>query len=459
MFTVFTLGSAVVLMGAGLAYLLTTSKGRRSLLLAMRSLWLHKMRAFLSVLGIIIGTGAVIALMAFGEGSKQDALADIARLGATNIMVRSVKPPDDANSQKRSFVANYGLSRQDYENFELIPTVTRMVPMRIAYPQEVRRLEKMVIGRIVATTPAYQDVNQLHMAAGRFLVEKDDAQMENVCVLGWEMAQRLFPYEEPVGDSIRLGGHFYRVVGVCQHRMPTGGAGGSQAAEEFDLDVYIPLQTSRVRMGDTIIVRQSGSRSGEKVYLHQVTLTVKDMDSVRPTGDLIRQMLSSHLKQDWALTVPLDKLEEAERTKSRFNQLMVMIGSISLFVGGIGIMNIMLATVTERTREIGIRRALGAKRRDITLQFLVEAMVQTSVGGLLGTVLGLALAFGLPLLANSIPEDWAVALIGTAHLPVKVHLEAIFWAIFFAVLVGIGFGLYPAYRAAHMDPIEALRHV
>src|SRR5262249_27008137 len=136
-----------------------------------------------------------------------------------------------------------------------------------------------------------------------------------------------------------------------------------------------------------------------------------------------------------------------------------LVGSISLLVGGIGIMNIMLATVTERTREIGIRRALGAKRRDITLQFLVEAMVQTSVGGLLGTSLGLGLVYGLPLLTGSIPEDWAVARIGPAHLPVKVHLESIFWAIFVSVVVGVAFGLYPASRAAHMDPIEALRHV
>ncbi|MFN4258751.1 MAG: ABC transporter permease [Gemmataceae bacterium] len=429
--------------------LLSSDKGRRILVLALRSLWLHKLRAFLSVLGIIIGTGAVISLMAFGEGSMHDALEDIKRQGATNIIIRSVKPPEEASTQRRSYVAIYGLSYEDCERFQTIGAVTRIVPMRV-FPQAVRRFERMHNGRVVGTIPAYTEVNQLEMACGRFLTEEDNQQMRNVAVLGAQVADQLFPYEEALGQTISLDKHTYRIIGVVKDRMPTGGTGGSQAAEDFNHDVYIPLQTCRVRFGELIYRRESGSRSGEKVQLHQVTLTISDMDKVRPTGDVIREMLGrAHAKQDWVVTVPLDRLEEAERAKARFTRLLVLIASISLMVGGIGIMNIMLATVTERTREIGIRRALGAKRRDITWQFLVEAVVQTSVGGLVGVLLGIASVFVIPV---------AWAWLTQAALPARLHVESIFLSLIVSISVGVLFGWYPSRRASLLDPIEALRH-
>src|SRR6476646_3779608 len=170
-------------------------KSTRALILALRSLWLHKLRAFLSVLGIIIGTASVIALMSFGEGSMQDALEDIARQGATNIIVRSVKPPDDSSSQRRTFIAIYGLTYKDYDQFHMIDSVIRSVPMRI-FPQEIRRLHRMVHGRVVGTTANYEQVNPLKVVQGRFLVdadevgpEGDDNEMRNVCVLGSEVAE------------------------------------------------------------------------------------------------------------------------------------------------------------------------------------------------------------------------------------------------------------------------------
>jgi putative ABC transport system permease protein len=427
-----------------------SDKGRRSLVLALRSLWLHKLRAFLSVLGIIIGTGAVIALMAFGEGSMQDALDDIKRMGATNIIVRSVKPPDDSATTRRTRVAMYGITRGDYEKIATMQesgTVTRMVPMRV-FPVEIRRLHKMHNGRAVGTTPEYADVNQLELAAGRFLVHEDGLRMRNVAVIGSAVADDLFPFQDPMGDTVRLGAYFYRIIGVLKSRMPTGGTGGSQAAEDYNHDVYIPLETCRARFGETIMIRQSGAFMREMVELSQVTLTVSDIDKVRPTGDVVRDVLSRHQKNDWAVTVPLDRLEEAERAKKRYQMLLVLIASISLLVGGIGIMNIMLATVTERTREIGIRRALGAKRRDITMQFLIEAVVQTSLGGLLGAVAGLSIVFLVPWLASLL----------SLSLPAKIHVPSIFLSLAVAVTVGVLFGWYPARRAALLDPIEALRH-
>jgi putative ABC transport system permease protein len=366
-------------------FLIQLEKTTRTLSLALRSLWLHKLRAFLSVLGIIIGTGAVISLMAFGEGSMHDALEDIKRAGATNIIIRSIKPPDDSASARRTRVLKYGLDSADYKGFKMIDSVVRSVPMRI-FPQEIRRLQRMHNGRVVGTTQSYQDVNKLQLIKGRFLTDADDVEdegddneMRNVCVLGSEVAEALFPLEDPVGQAIVLNKQHFVVVGVLADRMPTGSIGGSSAAEEYNSDVYIPLKTCRSRYGEKIFLRSSGSFSGEEVELHQITLTISEMDKVRSAGAAVRDQLeTSHPRKDYAVTVPLDRLEEAERARDRYQILLAFIASISLVVGGIGIMNIMLATVTERTREIGIRRALGARRADITFQFLIEAIAQTA---------------------------------------------------------------------------------
>jgi putative ABC transport system permease protein len=440
----------------GPAKLFDLTKLRRSFVLAARSLWLHKMRAFLSVLGIIIGTSAVIALIAFGKGSMQDALEDIKRQGATNIVIRSVKPPDGSATSSKAFVANYGLRLADLNRIGTYgDIITRMVPMRV-FPSEFRYLDRSTNGRLVATTEDYPEVNKLTMNKGRFLDDNDNFRKLNYCVLGARIADRLFPFEDPLGRPIVIRGQEYTVIGIVADRMPTGGTGGSQSAEDYNNDVYIPFDTGKVRIGQTVILRSAGSRSGERVEVSQVTLTIDaDFDSregrerVRAVGNAIRALLKEdHVNEDWAVTVPLDKLEEAERAQDRFTILLVMIASISLIVGGIGIMNIMLATVTERTREIGIRRALGAKRRDIVTQFLVEAAVQTSVGGLMGVATAMVIIFGVPPIAELFDNK----------LPAVISWWSILGSVGGSVMVGVFFGLYPAWRAARLDPIEALRH-
>jgi putative ABC transport system permease protein len=432
---------------AAFVVMLSSTKGRRSFVLAVRSLWLHKLRSGLSVLGIIIGTAAVIALMAFGEGRMHEALEEINRLGARNIIIRGVKPPE-SNTTTQQRVASYGLSYSDYDLFGAIDAVTRRVPMRV-FSQEFRYLERKHNGRLVATLPEYAEINQLELASGRFLVNEDDEQMSNVAVLAANTADKLFPFEDPIEHSVRVGTYFYRVVGVLKPRMPTGGSGGSQAAEDFNDDVYIPLKTCRVRFGDIVTIRRAGSFQREQVPLHQVTLTVSDTDKVVPVGNMVTDLLEErHAQKDWLVTIPLDILNAAKRTQEGFILLLVLIAGISLLVGGIGIMNIMLATVTERTREIGVRRALGAKRKDITLQFLIEAIVQTTAGSLLGVLAGLAIAFLVP---------WIAGLIGI-HLPTKLNEFSFFLSLGVAIVVGTVFGWYPAWRAARLDPIEALRH-
>src|SRR5439155_698258 len=209
----------------------------------------------------------------------------------------------------RSMIATYGITYQDYERFDTITTVIRKVPMRIVAPLDVRYLNRMHNSRLVATTPEYTEVNKLELAVGRFLTEEDDRLMRNVCVLGTATAQTLFPFEGALDQSVLLYKHRYKVIGVCRERMPTGGAGGSQAAEEFNSDVYIPLQTCRVRIGEKIMIRQTGAFSGEKVDLSQVTLTVGSMEEVRPAADVVTDLLERHQKKDWSVTIPLDILK------------------------------------------------------------------------------------------------------------------------------------------------------
>ena len=433
-------------------------KLRRSFITAVRNLWLHKLRSFLSVLGIIIGTAAVIAMMAFGEGSMQDALDDIMRQGATNIVVLSNKPQDDSSgssSGRSSFIAKYGLTTQDYERFATtIPNlVSAPLPMRtfkskVMPVTESRSLEVRVVG----TGPRYATLYGLgdKVASGRFIVESDEHPAPlNICVLGSEAARSLFPGEDPINKVIRFQrkNAAFTVVGVLKDRMPnTSGA----EIETYDLDVYIPLVSCKALLGETAVNFSAGSRSAEQVQFSHIILTVERMDQVRPTADMVTAQLEQFHrgKRDWKVSYPLDKLEQAERTRDRYRLQMAAIAGISLLVGGIGIMNIMLATVTERTREIGIRRALGAKRGDVTFQFLVEALVQTTIGGLIGVALGFTIIFATPPIA---------AKFGT-HFPAKVHEPSVFLAFFASVGVGVLFGWYPSRRAARLDPIEALRH-
>ncbi len=210
-------------------------------------------------------------------------------------------------------------------------------------------------------------------------------------MIGDEAAEKLFPFGDPVGQSIRIGeDHFYRIVGVTAHKAASSGMGGSLIAQDFNRDVYIPLTTDRARFGELLTNEKPGVFIAEKIELSQVTVTVDAMENVKRTAEAIDSMLKQfHPKTDYTITIPLELLEKAEATKRIFNLVLGSIASISLLVGGIGIMNIMLATVSERTREIGIRRALGARRRDIVEQFLIECTVMSSSGGIIGVLLGI----------------------------------------------------------------------
>ncbi len=434
----------------------------QTLRLGLKSLLLHKLRSGLAILGILIGVTAVIWLVAMGEGVSYQAQQQIKDLGANNIIVRSTKPPSDV-TRGGGFVIAYGLLRDDYDRIEAnVPTVLQAVPMREIH-KEARYLDHLTDSRIVGCTSKYIDINNLRVSRGRFLSDKDLEGAENVCVLGYDTARQLFPYQDPIGEFIQIDDEFYTVIGQTESKTPTAGIGGSLTAQDFNSDIYIPLTTLRWRIGDMVITSRAGSREGEQVELSQITVTVRDIEQVDQTAEIIQTLLERfHPNVDYAIVVPKELLRQAEILQMMFNLLLVLIAGIALLVGGIGIMNIMLATVTERTREIGIRRALGAKQRDIVSQFLSETIVLSATGGALGVFLGFlcrpAIVGTRFLFGQMFPDILAALPDNIRQLEPRIAPWSIIAAFLISVGVGVLFGLYPARRAARMDPIEALRH-
>ncbi len=415
--------------------------------LAVRNLTLHKLRMLLTALGLIFGVASVIAMLAIAEGASAEAQRQIAELGATNIIFRSVKPVEDINPSKNandSFVFSYGLTHKDFDRImKTIPTVLGATPLR-EFRKNLRHLDREIEGRVVGANPDFLKIAGIRLGEGRFLNDMDMATAANVAVIGAEVSEKLFPFGDPVGQAVKVGeNHYFRIVGVTEHKDPSAGAGSSLAAVDYNRDVCIPLTTDRARFGDVLINEKQGQMSAERIELSQITVTVRSMDDVPRSAEAIDSLLLQfHPKKDYSKTVPLELLEKARETKRIFNLVLGSIAGISLVVGGIGIMNIMLATVSERTKEIGIRRALGAKRRDIVTQFLIETSVISGTGGVIGVIVGMAVP---PLVARF------------SGIPAVIRPESPVIAFVIAVLIGLIFGVYPARRASMMDPVEALR--
>ena len=303
---------------------------------------------------------------------------------------------------------------------------------------------------VVGTVPWYPEMRNRKILKGRFFTELEMQERTNVCVLNADMAKKLFPLSSPLGQEVRLQTSYYTVIGIIESNksgVASGnglGVGNSADEGEADMEMLVPLSTLLERFGEVLVKFRSGSFEAEKVELHEVTVKIDDPSQVVAASEAIKHLLErNHKNLDYRIVVPLELLRQAERTKQIFNIVLGSIAAISLLVGGIGIMNIMLATVTERTREIGVRRALGAKRRDIILQFLVETVLLSGAGGVLGVALGITIPMVITHFADmlTIVRIWAPALAFTI-----------------SVLTGMVFGIYPAMRAASMSPVEALRH-
>ena len=421
---------------------------KRTVRLGVKSIYSHGLRSLLTVMGMVFGVSSVIAMLAVGEGASFEAQEQLRQLGSKNIIVKSVKPAEIEQSSGRGFrpaSVEYGITHQDIRTIELsIPQISNVVATRIIR-DNVWHLSRKANTDIMGTAVDYPKIRNFNVATGRFFSDSEVEGRENVCVLGNELAIILFPVTNPVGQTVKVRGDYYKIVGVME---PSGfsnlGQSESGSSNAVQHRMYIPLSAAKYRFGETLVRQTSGGMESETIELHEATLQVENQDLVIEVGEIVKAILARrHKKDDFEVEVPLALLRQAEASARMFNIVLGAIAGISLLVGGIGIMNIMLASVTERTREIGIRRALGAKRRDIIAQFLVETVLLSATGGLIGVALGMVVPYFITYFSDmmTIIEFWAPVL-----------------AFSISGLVGVIFGIYPAMRAADMDPVEALRH-
>jgi len=425
---------------------------KRTFKLGVKSLWMHRLRSMLTTLGIVFGVCSVIAMLAIGEGGSRAAQEAIARLGSTNLIIETVRPPEEkTDSGDSETVRSYGLTYVDAESIRnIIPNVEVAVPIR-EIDQEARYLNRKAPIKIIGTVPWYMEISPVRLIRGRFLSSTDLHHQLTVCVLDEQVARKVFAFDDPLGQDVRISGSYYRVVGIVAeptveqtNNFAPGTAAVSGNGAGARGNIYIPLTTARVRFTEFTASFSGGTSTREKVQLQKITVKVESDRQVLTMRNILDALLHRlHDKQDYRIVVPLELLREAARTRRIFSIVLGSIAAISLLVGGIGIMNIMLATVSERTREIGIRRALGARKRDIIVQFLSETLLLTFAGGILGIILGSVIPF-------------LVTYFG--HMSTVITPGSLVLAFGISAAVGITFGLYPAYRAANMDPIESLRH-
>ncbi len=415
----------------------------RGISLGIENLLLHKLRSFLTMLGVVFGVGSVVAMLSVGEGASKQALDQIRKVGSNNIIMTSVKSLEEetTTNQSSSFVSVYGLKYADYDRIKAtFSTIKQTVPVKTVRKSGTLGNQTLEL-RVVGTTPAWFELVQRAVIAGRVLLAKDAEKQASVVVLTEYGARKLLATRSTIGQTVSIGGVAYKVVGIVKSE---GSSTADSQLPDQEVDAYIPIDVARNYYGDTQVKRTSGSREIKRVELDKIIVEVDKTDDVESTAAGLEAMLDRfHGKKDYSMSVPLALLRQAEATKRTFNIVLGSIAGISLLVGGIGIMNIMLASVTERTREIGIRRAIGAKRKQIIVQFLIETVVLSTVGG----VVGLCLGIFIPLLITLF-----------AGMPTVITTYSIVLPLFISVGIGIFFGWYPANRAAEVDPIIALRH-
>jgi putative ABC transport system permease protein len=397
---------------------------RLLLRLAVRSLKLHKLRSSLSILGVVFGVAAVVAMSSVGEGARRETLAEIEALGIDTVTVR----PRPAAAGERAAAALPAAAADSLRR--IVPDLRSVAPVRVSeLPVEANGRTSAAIA--IGTTPAYRDALRLTPAAGRFLSDLDVTDRKRVVVLGAAVARALFPIGSPLGESVRLGGDFFQVVGVLEGRAAPRARGATIRTRDVNRCVLVPLPSL------------DRGRDPHPDGVDELVFRVGRPETVLPAAGVAESVVRRlSAGQPLELVVPREILRQRQRTQRVFDVVTGAVAAISLIVGGIGIMNIMLASVAERTREVGIRRALGARKRDIAAQFLAESFLLTVAGGIAGSALGLVGAVLIQRLAG-----W----------PTAVHPLMLVAALVVALAVGIGFGFYPAWHAAGLEPMDALR--
>ncbi len=403
---------------------------------ALANLGAHKLRSLLTMLGVIFGVGAVIAMLSIGAGAERQTLEMIERLGIRNVIVKAKTFPDDDLREIRQKSA--GLSMRDVDAMLMsVPGVETVAPKIDIEPYQVLAGRQIAEAKLAGVSAQYADLMSLGLQDGRFFDPVDERQHAQIAVIGQGTRRTLFGFDDAIGRRLKVNDVWLTVVGVLNGNAETETADGI-SVENPDTLIYVPITTA---------LRKFDRRPLDSP-LSEIIVKLKDelpMEASISTGRVLEQLLSQlhGAAEDYEIVVPQTLLAQSRRTQRLFNIVMGSIAGISLLVGGIGIMNIMLATVLERTREIGVRRAVGAKKKDILIQFLVESFTISGLGGLVGVVLGVTIAKLIALSAG-----W----------PTLVTLSSVLLATLVSLAVGMVSGIYPARRAAELDPIESLRY-
>jgi putative ABC transport system permease protein len=404
---------------------------------AFDNLRAQKTRTLLTALGIVFGVGSVIGMLAIGAGAREESLRFIEQLGVRNVLVESRPATSEQELQQRRRDSP-GLTDRDVRiltaNIDELETLS---PRRGLHPSRVLPKPSHEVPELYGVRPAYAIIHSLHVVEGRFFDEQDDAASRAVCVLGEAAKVSLLGYGPAVGKFVKMNDTWLEVEGVLGEQLISSEQSSGGKMQDLNNIVYIPLNTFQYRYYDM--------GSYMKDDLDGVDLRLKPGADSLETAKVVTAILNSthHNTEDFTVTIPAALLAQQQRTQTIFTYVMVAIAAISLLVGGIGIMNIVLATVLERTREIGVRRATGARRNDIVRQFLTESVLISVAGGLLGIGFGFFLA-------------WLIA--RTAEWKTIVTTASVLIAFGVSMAVGVIFGIYPAMKASRINPIEALRY-
>jgi putative ABC transport system permease protein len=405
--------------------------------LAFSSLWSQKTRTLLTAMGIIFGVGAVIGMLAIGAGAREESLRFIEQLGVRNILVesRSATSQQELQQRRRS---SPGLTERDVRILAAnVDGLDLISARRSLHPSRVLPRPAHDIPDLYGVRPSYAGIHNWQLEEGTFFDARDDEAAAAVCVLGEAAKTALLGYGPAVGKFVKVNDTWVQVIGVLRPQIESQTDNTGSTAPDANNIIYVPLNTFQYRVWS--------EDYNFKDDLDGVDLRLKTGTDSVETARVVNAILNSthHNTQDFSVTIPAALLAEQQRSQTIFTYVMVAIAAISLLVGGIGIMNIVLATVLERTREIGVRRASGAKRSDIVRQFLIESVLISVGGGLLGIGFGYLLS-------------WMIA--HAAQWKTIVTTSSILMAFGVSAAVGVVFGIYPAMKASRIDPIEALRY-
>lgn len=405
--------------------------------LGMQNLMVHGLRSLLTMLGMIFGVAAVVAMLSIGAGARQKVMAFIEQMGVRNLIVEA-KETTEWQAHARIRKISPGLTLEDYRVIrDDVAGIAASTPRKRMTPSKMIPKSQQDIPVVYGVTPDYQQIAGLHVLEGRFFDQQDEDRGAAFCVLGAAARGNLFGSANPLGQYVKVNEQWFRVIGVVGAQLSSDTGVEGVPAQDVNNIIYAPLNAARLRLED--------SYSDVRDEIDGIYLNLREGVDITQAAQVVRAVLdtSHHGADDYSVIVPAELLAEQRRTEQLFNAVMVAIASVSLVVGGIGIMNIMLASILERTREIGLRRAVGARRSDIVRQFVVEATMISVAGGTIGVVLGFVISRLIAWLAG-----WS-----TIVTPGSVAL-----GLLVSVSVGLLFGIYPATKAARLDPVEAIRY-